>query len=66
MSEAKIGEFLENFDVRVSAGSLSNILTNTAAAIEAERRWQSVMLLHRVNSSDSRQTLAQLSVVHLI
>ena len=30
MSEPKIGEFLENFDVQVSAGSLSNILTNSA------------------------------------
>ena len=27
MSEPKIGEFLDNFDVQVSAGSLSNILT---------------------------------------
>jgi len=29
MSEPKIGEFLQNFDVLISAGSLSNILTNT-------------------------------------
>jgi hypothetical protein len=36
MSEAKIREFLENFDVQVSAGSLSNILTNTATAFEQE------------------------------
>jgi hypothetical protein len=36
MSEAKIREFLENFDVQVSSGSLSNILTNTAAAFEQE------------------------------
>jgi len=36
MSEAKIREFLENFDVQVSAGSLSNILTKTAAAFEQE------------------------------
>jgi hypothetical protein len=36
MSESKIREFLENFDVQVSAGSLSNILTNTAAAFEQE------------------------------
>ena len=36
MSEPKIREFLENFDVQVSAGSLSNILTNTAAAFEQE------------------------------
>jgi hypothetical protein len=36
MSEPKIGEFLENFDVQISAGSLSNILTNTAASFEQE------------------------------
>ncbi len=36
MSEPKIGEFLQNFDVRVSAGSLSNILTNTASQFEDE------------------------------
>jgi len=36
MSERKIGEFLENFNVQVSAGSLSNILTGTAAAFERE------------------------------
>ena len=36
MSEPKIGEFLENFDVQVSAGSLSNILTNTAKSFEDE------------------------------
>lgn len=36
MSEPKIREFLANFDVQVSAGSLSNILTNTAAAFEQE------------------------------
>ena len=36
MSEPKINEFLENFDVQVSAGSLSNILTNTAAVFEQE------------------------------
>jgi hypothetical protein len=36
MSEAKIGEFLENFDVQVSAGSLSNILTGTAEAFEPQ------------------------------
>jgi len=34
MSEPKIGEFLENFDVQISAGSLSNILTNTAVSFE--------------------------------
>ena len=36
MSEPKIGEFLENFDVQVSAGSLSNILTGSAAWFESE------------------------------
>jgi len=36
MSEPKIGEFLENFDVQISTGSLSNILTNTAASFEGE------------------------------
>lgn len=36
MSEPKIGEFLENFDVQVSTGSLSNILTNTASQFEQE------------------------------
>lgn len=36
MSEPKIREFLANFDVQVSAGSLSNILTNTAEMFEQE------------------------------
>lgn len=36
MSEPKIGEFLQNFDVHVSAGSLSNILTNTAGDFEQD------------------------------
>ena len=36
MSEPKIREFLENLDVQVSAGSLSNILTNTAIQFEQE------------------------------
>ena len=36
MSEPKIGEFLQNFDVQISAGSLSNILTNTAKFFEDE------------------------------
>ena len=36
MSEPKIGEFLENFDVQVSAGSLSNILTLSAHDFEQE------------------------------
>jgi len=36
MSEPKIGEFLENFDVQVSRGSISNILTHSAAGFEQE------------------------------
>jgi len=36
MSEPKIGEFLQNFAVQVSAGSISNILTNTAAEFEPD------------------------------
>jgi uncharacterized small protein (DUF1192 family) len=36
MSEPKIGELLENFDVQVSRGSISNILTNSAADFEQE------------------------------
>ena len=34
MSEPNIRAFLENFDVQISKGSLSNILTNTAASFE--------------------------------
>jgi hypothetical protein len=34
MSEPKIGEFLKNFDVEVSRGSISNILTDTASDFE--------------------------------
>jgi hypothetical protein len=36
MSEPKIREFLENFDVQVSAGSVSNILTKTADSFQQE------------------------------
>ena len=36
MSEPKIREFLENFDVRISAGSVSDILTKTADSFEQE------------------------------
>jgi len=36
MSEPKIREFLENFDVRISAGSVSNILTKTADSFAGE------------------------------
>ena len=35
-SEPKIGEFLENFDVQVSTGSLSNILTRSANLFEQD------------------------------
>ena len=38
MSEPKIREFLENFDVQISSGSLSNIFTNTAEAFAEEVR----------------------------
>ena len=34
MSEPNIRAFLKNFDVQISTGSLSNILTNTAASFE--------------------------------
>ncbi|NOZ40451.1 MAG: transposase [Planctomycetes bacterium] len=36
MSEPKIREFLENFDVQISAGSISNTLTKTADAFAGE------------------------------
>jgi len=36
MSEPKIIEFLENFDVQISAGSVSNILTKTADSFSQE------------------------------
>jgi len=36
MSEPKIREFLENFDVQVSSGSISNILTKSANLFEQE------------------------------
>ena len=36
MSEPKIGEFLKNFDVQVSTGSLSNILTASASHFEPD------------------------------
>ncbi len=36
MSEPKIREFLENFDVQVSSGSVSNILTKTADSFTEE------------------------------
>lgn len=36
MSEPKIREFLENFDIQISSGSVSNILTKTADAFVSE------------------------------
>jgi len=36
MSEPKIREFLQNFDVSISSGSVSNILTNTAGTFQEE------------------------------
>ena len=36
MSEPKIREFLENFDVQISTGSVSNILTKTADSFSQE------------------------------
>ena len=36
MSEPKIREFLENFDIQISAGSVSNILTKTADSFAQE------------------------------
>jgi len=36
MSEPKIREFLENFDVQISAGSVSNILTKTSDSFAEE------------------------------
>jgi len=36
MSEPKIREFLENFDVQISSGSISNILTKTADSFAEE------------------------------
>ena len=53
MSEPKIGEFLANFDVRISAGSLSNILTHTAGSFEPEYH---VVLLAGLGSKPYQQT----------
>ncbi len=49
MSEPKIGEFLENFDVQVSSGSLSRILTNTAS--EFEQEYQDVLIAGLTSTS---------------
>ena len=53
MSEPKIGEFLENFGVEVSSGSLSNILTKTADQFEAA--YQDV-LVAGLTSTEYQQT----------
>ena len=53
MSEPKIGEFLSNFDVQVSAGSLSNILTKTTADFEQEYH---DLLVAGLNSTPYQQT----------
>ncbi len=53
MSEPKIGEFLENFDVQVSAGSLSNILTKSAKLFEQE---YDDLLIAGLSSTQYQQT----------
>lgn len=53
MSEPKIGEFLENFEVQVSSGSISNILTNSAAGFEQEHH---DLLVAGLSSTTYQQT----------
>ena len=53
MSEPKIGEFLENFDVQVSAGSLSNILTKSATLFEQD---YNDLLIAGLSSTPYQQT----------
>jgi hypothetical protein len=53
MSEPKIGEFLENFDVQVSSGSLSNILTKSAKLFEQE---YNDLLIAGLSSTPYQQT----------
>jgi hypothetical protein len=53
MSEPKIREFLENFDVEISAGSVSNILTKTANHFEQEF---DDLVLAGLNSTAYQQT----------
>ena len=55
MSEPKIREFLENFDVQISAGSVSNILTKTAAAFE--QAFDDVVARGSLRRRISRQTI---------
>jgi hypothetical protein len=53
MSEPKIGEFLENFDVQVSSGSLSNILTKSAKRFEQD---YDELLIAGLSSTPYQQT----------
>jgi hypothetical protein len=53
MSEPKIGEFLENFDVQVSSGSLSNILTKSAKLFEQD---YDDLLIAGLSSTSYQQT----------
>ena len=52
-SEPKIGEFLENFDVQVSAASISNILTKSADRFEQDYH---DILLAGLSSTTYQQT----------
>jgi hypothetical protein len=53
MSEPKIREFLENFDVQVSSGSLSNILTKSAKLFEQDYH---DLLIAGLSSTSYQQT----------
>jgi hypothetical protein len=53
MSEPKIGEFLENFEIQVSSGSLSNILTNSANQFEQD---YDALLIAGLSSTPYQQT----------
>ena len=53
MSEPKIREFLENFDVQVSSGSLSNILTKSAKRFEQDYH---DLLIAGLSSTSYQQT----------
>jgi len=53
MSEPKIGEFLENFDVQVSSGSLSNILTKPANLFQQD---YDELLIAGLSSTPYQQT----------
>jgi hypothetical protein len=62
MSEPKIGEFLENFDVQVSAGSLSNILTKSANLFEQE---YDDLLIAGLSSTPYQQVVESIPTNHL-